>query len=65
MRRRQAYITALWEVAIMNKFQIGDKVFANNHLATIKNINGNRFFVTYDDGKGADYMPIECLKLAQ
>jgi hypothetical protein len=41
---------------------IEDCVFANNHKATVKLIENDRYLVHYEDGKGSDWMPLECLK---
>jgi hypothetical protein len=37
-------------------------VYANQHLAIIKYLDGSVALVHYCDGKGSDWMPIECLK---
>ena len=42
--------------------QVGDIVFANAHQATVMLIEDDRYLVHYADGKGSDWMPLECLK---
>jgi preprotein translocase subunit YajC len=47
-------------------FKPGDKVVVHGALkAVVVKVVGNTCLVRYSDGKGADYMPIECLTLEE
>ena len=43
-------------------FYINQKVWANQHIATIVLIIDNKYLVQYSDGVGSDWMDETCLK---